>query len=434
MPLLIGGKAAAMAAVSTRVPRARQRLPLLDHLIRTYQRYQADTGDQLAAAVTFYWFLSLFPILLLAISLMGYVYGADAPSRVTSALGGYLPDPLVTTIGTTLESAKGKAGILGLIGLLLSGLGWIDALRQAIRSIWHHNAQVGNIVVRKLADVVILLGLFATVGGSIVVTGATTATSGAVLDLLGVADTGPARLFTSTLAYLLAGIADTALFVFLFTRLARVRSPLRQVLRGAVFGAVGFALIKWAGAFYVTRTTSKGEATYGAFAVVVGLLVFLNLVSRFLLFTAAFTVTAPYDSDVAPSATANPEQARQAGIPTGYADNDPDQPLVLQADGTPTQLRHAVPGRASPQDEPSGPPGSQEQTGQGNTVTSSKPGTGSTAGNRAAAMPAGPAAVPSGSAAAKVQMAAHVTAGAIGAVLIGVGVHAVRTGSRLLRR
>lgn len=330
-----------MSALTGLLPRARQRLPMLDHLIRAYQRYQADTGDQLAASVTFYWFLSLFPILLLAISLMGYLYGADAQSRVSSVLGGYLPAPLVHTIGSTLENAKAKAGVLGLLGLLLSGLGWIDALRQAIRSIWHHHVQAGNLVVRKLADIVILVGLFVTVGASVVVTGAATAASGAVLELLGVAQTPLARVFTTALAYLLAGAADTALFLFLFTRLVRVRGPLRRVLRGALFGALGFAVIKWAGAFYVTRTTSKGEATYGTFAVVVGLLLFLNLVSRFLLFTAAFTVTAPYDSDVAPSGTASAQQ-------------DPDHPLVRQDEQA----------RTPPQDEPEDPPGSTEQVHQ----------------------------------------------------------------------
>ena len=354
-----------MPSLKTAVPRLRRRLPFADHLIRTYQRYQAESGDQLAAAVTFYWFLSLFPILLLAISLLGYVYGGQAQPRVAQALGGYLPAPLVETIGTTLDSAKGRAGLLGLVGLLLAGLGWIDALRHAIRSMWHHNVQVGNLVVRKLIDVVILLGLFATIGTSIAVTGAATAASDAVLNLLGVGHTTLARWFTTVLGVLLAGAADTALFVFLFTRLARVRQPFRRVLRAALFGAVGFAVIKWVGVFYVTRTTSKGEATYGTFAVVVGLLVFLNLVSRFLLVTAAFAVTAPYDSDVAPSGTASAEQARQAGIPAEYADQDPDHPPVLQDEGAPTPLRNAVAGRTPPQREAEGPPGPTGQTYQG---------------------------------------------------------------------
>ena len=156
-----------ISAAKSAVPRARQKVPFLDHLIRMYGRYQADGGDRLAAAVTFYWFLSLFPILLLAISLLGYVYGADAPRHVTSALSGYLPSNVVKTIGDTLVNAKGKAGIIGIIGLLLSGLGWVDGLREAIRSIWHQNVQAGNIITRKLVDIVVLIGLFATIAASV---------------------------------------------------------------------------------------------------------------------------------------------------------------------------------------------------------------------------------------------------------------------------
>ena len=326
MPPLLSRARDAAAAV-------RAKRPIVDHLVRTYGRYQADGGDRLAAAVTFYWFLSLFPILLLAIAVLGFVYGDAAPAKVSDGLQGYLPQQLVDTIGETLADAKGKAGLLGLIGLLLSGLGWIDGLREAIRSIWHHNVTAGNLVTRKLVDIVVLVGLFATIGASIVVTGATTAATEGVLGVLQVDKTPAAKVFTQAVAYLLSGVADTALFVYLFTRLPRISSPIRRVLRAAVFGAVGFELLKFAGAYYVARTTSKGEATYGTFAVVVGLLLFLNLVSRLILLTAAFAVTAPYDSDVAPSGTADREQARKAGLPEAYADAAPDDPPTLTGGG-----------------------------------------------------------------------------------------------------
>ncbi|MBK5307327.1 MAG: YihY/virulence factor BrkB family protein [Frankiaceae bacterium] len=325
-----------MSLISTAknaLPRAREKRPFLDHLVRMYGRYQADGGDRLAAAVTFYWFLSLFPILLLAISLLGYVYGDDAPQHVTNGLSGYLPEQLVTTIGDTLADAKGKAGVIGLVGLLLSGLGWVDGLREAIRSIWHQNVKAGNIITRKLVDIVVLVGLFATIAVSIVITGATTAATGYVLDLLGLAETAAATVFTQVLTYLLAAVADTLLFVYMFTRLPRVSQPFRKVITSAVFGAVGFEVIKFAGAFYVARTTTKGEATYGAFAVVVGLLLFLNLISRWILLTAAFAVTKPYDSDALPSGTATPRPALDQqvrlpaaqNLPTAY-DDEHDEP------------------------------------------------------------------------------------------------------------
>ena len=72
------------------------------------RRYQADTGDRLAAAVTFYWFLSLFPILLLAIYLLRVVKGDAAAGEVSRGLSGYLPMELVKTISTTIGNKAGN--------------------------------------------------------------------------------------------------------------------------------------------------------------------------------------------------------------------------------------------------------------------------------------------------------------------------------------
>ena len=392
---------------------ARARRPLLDHLVRMYGRYQADTGDRLAAAVTFYWFLSLFPILLVAIAILGFALGADARTQVVNGLHGYLPDSLSKTIGTVVVASKGKAGVIGLLGTLLSGLGWIDALREAIRTIWHQNVTTGNFITRKLFDIGILIGLFAVIAASVVVSGAATTSTDGVLSLLGLTHTTGVGVLTQLLGYVIGGAVDTALFLYLFSRLARVRSPLRRIFKGALFGAVLFEFVKYVGAFYVARTTSKGEATYGTFAVVVGLLLFLNLISRVILLAAAFTVTAPYDSDVAPSGTADAEQARKAGIPTKYADDDPDDPPGLLDEGAPPPLRAAVQGRTPSQDEPPGRPA---------TAPAYRPG----------GVQGGPAVLDPTE--RKVAVAAGATAGALGVGAVAVGVYALRTVWSVLRR
>lgn len=327
-----------MLAPAALFTRARARSPLLDHLVRTYGRYQADSGDRLAASVTFYWFLSLFPILLLAIYLLRLVKGDAAAGDVSRGLSGYLPKELVKTIATTIGDKAGKAGLIGAIGLLLAGLGWINALREAIRTVWHHNVSSGNVVVRKLIDVATLIGLFVTVGASVSVTGFAASGPAFLLEQLGVNKTGAAVLLTRAVGIGLGIVADTFLFLFLFVRLARVTTPVREVLKGAIFGAVCFAVIKLVGSVYVQRTTGHGQATYGAFAVVVGLLLFLNLLSRFVLLSSAFVVTSPYDSDVPPSGTADPEQRKTASPqePSGVDEGDQrlwSRPEVAPPDG-----------------------------------------------------------------------------------------------------
>lgn len=286
------------------------KLPLVDHLRRAWGRYQGDHGDRLAAAVSFYWFLSLFPILLLAIYVFRLLNGDSAVADVRSGLSGYLPSQLVDTLATTVEEHAGKAGVIGLLGLLISGLGWVQALREAIREVWHVTGPKRNLVIRKLIDVVALVGLFATIGASVFVTGLAGSGPRFLLSQLGVDKTSAAILFTKVLGVVLAGIADVVLFLYLFGRLAHVRAPVRQLLPGAVFGACGFVVLKIVGGYYVQHTTTRGEATYGTFAVVAGLLLFLNLISRLVLLAAAFAVTgSPRHGRLAPDEGGSVEQS-----------------------------------------------------------------------------------------------------------------------------
>jgi membrane protein len=386
----------------------RRKRPFVDHVVRAYGRYQADTGNRLAAAVTFYWFLSLFPILLIAVYFTSKALGSDAGAEITDGLGPYLGDPTAKAIGEVVQENAGKAGLIGLGGTLLSGLGWIEALREAIRSMWHQNVLAGNLVTRKVADVIALVGLFAVIGASVVVTGATTAASDQVLDLLDLQGTSGAKTFTIVLSFALATFVDLFVFLYLFVRLAKVPTPVRPILRGALFGAVSFEVLKLFAAFYIGRTTSKGEATYGTFAVVVGLLLFLNLVSRLVLVTAAFIVTAPYDDDVRPSGTADKAQASKAGIPAAFAGTD----LNLQEDGAPTPLVGAVQGKV----------GAMEQSWSAKTRPEpvAEPSVAP-----AADLPAG---------AAKVQTAATITAAAGGALVAAVAVYGLRTLQGIVRR
>jgi membrane protein len=363
----------------------RQKRPLVDHLVRMYGRYQADTGDRLAAAVTFYWFLSLFPILLIAVYVTSLTLGSGAGNQVTDGLRPYLGDATAGAVGKVVQNSAGKAGLIGLAGTLLSGLGWIQALREAIRTMWHQSVTAGNVVTRKVADAVTLVGLFAVIAGSVVLSGAATAATTSVLDLLGQSNTTGATFFTIAFSYALGAVVDVFIFLYLFRRLAKVPTTVRGVLKGAVFGAIGFEVLKAFGAFYIGRTTSKGEATYGTFAVVVGLLLFLNLVSRLVLYAAAFVVTAPYNSDVRPSGT---------------------------ADGAPTPLRPALTGHNE----------AMEQSWAAKSV----------------AVQAAVVEVPTGThelpGAKRVQQAARVTTFVGGGLLVAVAIYAARTLQGLLRR
>jgi membrane protein len=185
-----------------------------------------------------------------------------------------------------------------------------------------------------------------------------------------------------------------------------------------------FEVLKRVGAVYIERTTEN--PVYGTFAVIVGLLVWINIVSRMLLFCAAWTVTQPYDSDIEPSGTASVEAARKADIPTEFADNDPDDPPAIQQDGAPSPLAAAVQGAAPRQDDPCDAPA---QAGASAGTTSSY----------ASISPApvglsSPAAPSADRTQVVVRSAAQFTAGALGMVVMAVVIHVLRTLRGLVRR
>lgn len=297
--------------------RLRRASPALDHLVRAWSRYQGDAGDRLAAAVTYFGFLSFFPLLALAFSVLGYVVAVDphAHQQVTSVLTANFPGLIGTEPGKIdvdqIAAAKAGAGVLGLVGLLLAGLGWVDALRDAIRAIWHQPSLTGNVVVKKAKDVLVLAGLGGVLVLSLAVSGLTATIAQRLLGWAGLAHSGVGTIVVSVLGPLVGLLVDVALFLYLFVRLPRVQTPWRRAVKGSVFAAVGLEILKVVGAFLVAKTTKN--PLYASFAVVVGLLVWINLVSRFLLFCAAWTVTAPYHADVPPSGTAGtgPEPAGQ---------------------------------------------------------------------------------------------------------------------------
>ncbi len=320
--------------VSGTVKRMRQRAPWLDHVIRAWSRYQSDSGDRLAASVTYFGFLSFFPLIALAFSVVGFVVDAypSAQADLVRQINNFLPGLSNKLDVTTIGHAKVASGIIGLVGLLLAGLGWIDALRQAIRTMWHHNLKTGNFLTKKLIDIGLLAGLGLTMAASVAVTGVSASAMGWFLRAIGLEGSTAANILLRIVGYALAIGVDIALFLFLLTRLPKVATPIRQVFKGAVLGAVGFEILKTLGSLLVKSATHN--SVYGAFAVVVGLLIWINYLSRFTLFVAAWTVTAPYDTDVRPSGTADPVVAEAAGIPVDYAGADAPPPLiaVLNAD------------------------------------------------------------------------------------------------------
>ncbi|WP_239308630.1 YihY/virulence factor BrkB family protein [Frankia sp. Cj3] len=297
----------------------RRHRPCVDHAVRAYGRYTADGGDRLSAAATYFAFLSFFPLVALAFSIAGFVVDAypDVQREMTKQINNYLPGLADKLDIASIGNAKVGVGLLGLFGLLLAGLAWIDALRDAIRIMWHQPVDVGNVVTRRLKDIGVLAGLGLIGFVSIAVTSVATSVSGTFLSWIGLSGSTMAAVVTSLLAVAVALALDVALFLCLFLWLP-LSTDRDRALRGALCGAIGVEGLKVLATWLVGMTTRN--PVYGTFAVIVGLLIWINIMMRWTLLVAAWTVTAPYSSDVAPSGTAVAAGTDTAGTDTAGTD------------------------------------------------------------------------------------------------------------------
>lgn len=299
------------------ITRARKTSPPFDHVVRAYGRYNSEGGSRLSASVTLPAFLSFFPVLAVAFLVLAIVLkgSASAQQSVLDGVKTYLPGLLcssakgvhqhacgpgkidVSKIGT--GSKTGIAAVIGVVGLVLAGTGWVNNLRTAIRTIWHQDQKAGNFAVKKLVDIGILAVIGITLIVAVAVSGLASSATTSVLNLVNI-DGG----FFANAAVKLIGIAlsigvNVLLFLFLFTRLGKRDRPFRRVLRGSLLAGCLFEVLQIFGSTYIAHTTSN--PIYGIFAVIIGLIIWIGLVVQITLFAAAWTVTDPYLDDVAPS-------------------------------------------------------------------------------------------------------------------------------------
>jgi len=272
----------------------RRRFAWFDHLARAGGRYERIHSDLVAAGVTYFAFLGLFPVLLLVASIFGLFLAGDALLQqqlfdaIRQAFPGQLGQQLVHEVSSAVDSA-GVTGLIGLAGFVYAGLRTVDKLRIGMELIWKGEVEKSDVFRDNLQDFLALL----TLGGigviSLGLTGAVTQESSRLMKLLGLADEAGYGVLTWLVGIALAVAVDVVIFLWLLRVVPSISHPLRRLLPGALFGAAGFEVLKLLGGYYLTLISRS--VTASAFGGAVGLLVWINLVARFAFFTAAWTAT-----------------------------------------------------------------------------------------------------------------------------------------------
>lgn len=284
-----------VSSVKARVQEVRQRRPFIDHVVRMVEHYGNVNGSALAAAVTYFAFLSFFPILALAFAVIGLVSRAypNAEQDLVQAIDDVLPGIVGGQDGLQLSTFQDNApGILsvGILLALYSGLGWLSGMRTALIAVFEEpEREQPSFVVGKLRDLLAMLTLGSVLILSVAVSGVATKIAEPILDLVGLGVGATPLLWVLALALGLA--ASALLFVAFFKLLASPDVPTRSLWSGAVLGAVAFELLKQLSTVLLQAT--REQPAVQAFGIALILVVWINYFSRVVVYAAAWAHTSP---------------------------------------------------------------------------------------------------------------------------------------------
>ena len=244
-------------------------------------KYFDDFGAYLAALLTYYGFVSLFPLLLLLSTILGFVLSGDQRLQhevLTSALHQF------PVIGGDLDQPKRLGGglvglVVGILGSLYGGLGVAQAFQYAANTVWAvpRNSRPNPFRVRGRS-----LLLLATAGSALLGTTILSILSGGGAGALGAAG--------RSLTLAASVVINIAVSVFAFRFAPARRLSVRDVVPGAIAAAVIWQLLQSFGIIYVRHVIKHASATNAVFAFVLGLLAFLYITATAVLLCAEINV------------------------------------------------------------------------------------------------------------------------------------------------
>ena len=237
------------------------------------RKFGNDQAGSLAALIAYYAFFSIFPLLLVFTTILGFVLQGNMKlyDDVRNSVLGRFP-----VVGDQLQahalSGKVTALVIGLITSLLGGLGVTMAAQNAFDRIWAVPFKDRPDFLRKrLRGLLLLLCLGVLFVLSIAVTGLVTAIGGPLVKVAG---------------YALTLAVNFGLYMAAFRFLTAPTVPTRCLWLGAAVGAVFLTILSLVGGIYVKHVISHASNTYGTFATVIGLLVWLHLIAQMTLYAA----------------------------------------------------------------------------------------------------------------------------------------------------
>jgi membrane protein len=264
-----------------RVDRAQQSWPWLAVVVATVRKFSDDKAGLLAALIAYYAFASIFPLLLVAVTILDIVasHFPKVGRKLLAALHDYpvIGKQLHSSMAHGLSGA-GLALIIGILLTLFGARGVATALQNALNSVWEvprfRRPRFPKNLLRSL-------GLIAVLGPGQIITIALSSVAGGTGHLGGAL----AKIAAVAVSLLL----NVGLFWVTFRLATAAEVATRELRLSAILSAIAWQLLQLLGGFFIAHF-SKTTSAYGTFAVVLGLLAWFYLQAQITLYVAEFNV------------------------------------------------------------------------------------------------------------------------------------------------
>lgn len=278
----------------------RKRWAWFDHFWRALDLFLNVNGGRLAAAISYYGFFAAFSLTVVGYSILGRLIGEEA--GFIGTVNQYLANQMAWVTQTATQVGSERLTVIGLTTLVLTGVGWIDALRSSTRAVWGLDQHPGHWILRRFVDLGMLVLLGLLLGLSLGMTWAVDRVINRVIS----PHTGAFGVFLLRASGpVLQLIVNLILSAALLTLVPRLRLSLRRLVPTAFLIALGIQLLNTLGRAYIDRLDKR--PAYQLVSTAVGLLVYLYLLNQVILFGCALAATATRGSMVDHSGAPPPD-------------------------------------------------------------------------------------------------------------------------------
>ncbi|HEV8421235.1 MAG TPA: YihY/virulence factor BrkB family protein [Actinomycetota bacterium] len=244
------------------------------------KKFSEDRAGNLAALIAYYGFFSLFPLMLVLVSVLGLVLRGNPGLRQSILDSALAQFPVIgDQLRENIDSLTGGNSLplgLGILGTLWAGLGVVKSMQEALNSVWDVPFKRRPSAIVSTLKALLMLGVL----GVITVASAIVAGAGA----------GSDTWWWAVIGIMTSLVLNFILFLLAFRILTTADVSWSDVRPGAIVGAIGWTALQAVGGFYVSHQLQGATQVYGTFALVIGLLAWLFLGAQLTMYAAELNV------------------------------------------------------------------------------------------------------------------------------------------------